>query len=566
MMSVCQTSEDAPLGAGDCAENWRGVASSLALLGLALLLPLLNGWKPLQGDEDAYYTFAAHIAAQPTDPYGFRFPGDVPANHLLAPPVVLYWWALAIRVVGMQPVLWKLWLIPFSLLLVFSLHALFRRCCRGLEMPLVWFTALSPTLLPNFTLMLDVPALALSLAAVSLFLRAVERGSVSLALVAGLLTGVAMETKYTAFVTPVVLLLAGLLFRRSRLAVLAAGLAVALFVGWEVLTAVRYGESHFLHSLHGQSRSLTRPLHLLLPLLTMLGGVAPMVGLLGLAGLGQSWRVVLAGIGVVVCAYLLLVLLRNPEAAGSAGAESHRLPIPLVNIGFGVLGITICVVTVLSACQLLFGACPPKPVDGSGRLDWFIVLWLALELASYFALTPLPGVRRLLGTVVVATLLAGRPVARPGCVRRRRSLVYGIALANVVLALGLLAVEVRDARAESLAVRRTVRLMRQRPVGAAAWFTVDYWSGFDVYARWAGLRRLGGVDESGPHAGDWLAVMYRPLYHPQPSPAPARAEHLARVEVRDSLPLRTIPCYWCGRAALEHHAGPRALVDIYRLP
>ena len=99
---------------------------------------------------------------------------------------------------------------------------------------------------------------------------------------------------------------------------------------------------------------------------------------------------------------------------------------------------------------------------------------------------------------------------------------------------------------------------------ATAWFHVDSWSGFAVYSQWAGLRRLRGDRGLLPRPGDWVAVMYRPTFRSRP--LFPWGERIARVEVHDSLPLRTIPSYWVGRTAVEHHEGPRALVDIYRLP
>src|SRR5262249_33856680 len=72
-------------------------------------------------------------------------------------------------------------------LLAAALDSLFRRFCRGLERPLLAMALLSPGLLPGFNLMLDVPALALALAAVALFLSACDRGSPGRAALAGLL-------------------------------------------------------------------------------------------------------------------------------------------------------------------------------------------------------------------------------------------------------------------------------------------------------------------------------------------------------------------------------------------
>ena len=78
---------------------------------------------------------------------------------VLAPPVLPYWWAVAIRLFGRQPWVWKLWLFPFCLILTTSLQAIFRRFAHGLETILLWLTAFSPALLPGINLMLDVPAL-----------------------------------------------------------------------------------------------------------------------------------------------------------------------------------------------------------------------------------------------------------------------------------------------------------------------------------------------------------------------------------------------------------------------
>src|SRR5258708_37283803 len=98
--------------------------------------------------------------------------------------------------------LWKLWLLPFSLLFIWSLHALCRRFARGLEMPLVWMTVLSPTFLPSLNLMLDVPALALSLAALVVFIDASDRDSFAGAALAGAGAGPAAEPQYTGLLAP----------------------------------------------------------------------------------------------------------------------------------------------------------------------------------------------------------------------------------------------------------------------------------------------------------------------------------------------------------------------------
>ena len=83
-----------------------------------------------------------------------------PADEIMAPPVLPYYWALGRVLFGERPWLWKLGLLPWSLLLVWAVFALLRRFAPGVELPMTVLTMLSPALLPSLNLMLDLPALA----------------------------------------------------------------------------------------------------------------------------------------------------------------------------------------------------------------------------------------------------------------------------------------------------------------------------------------------------------------------------------------------------------------------
>src|SRR5262249_24733663 len=87
----------------EVAATWKLAA---ILLGLALIYILLNAAKPLHIDDTEYYYVARQISQRPLDPYDFEvFWYDIPqkATSVLAPPVVPYWWALALRLFGDQP-------------------------------------------------------------------------------------------------------------------------------------------------------------------------------------------------------------------------------------------------------------------------------------------------------------------------------------------------------------------------------------------------------------------------------------------------------------------------------
>ncbi len=556
---------------------------------LAGLYTGLNSLKPLQVDDAAYYYFAAHIAEHPLDPYGFTidwYQWPEPANFVLAPPGLLYWWAAGIRLFGPHPVLWKLWLLPISCLLVGSLYALFRRFARGLEMPLVWMTVLAPAFLPSLNLMLDVPALALSLCALTLFLRACDRLGPGWLLGAGLVAGVAMETKYTAFLAPAAMLLyAGIHGLRTPgdwkrwlgllgFALAATLIALNLFWWWEVFIAWRHGESHFYHEFETSRRDLWQQLAFFsLPLLALLGGVAATLLLLGLAALRRrSWLIGLAG-GVLFLGYALVAC---GSATVSLDGAAHWVTfldlemdqLTLEQILFSLFGLAVVVMLILAATRLLRvcrGGLWRPSYWQRYRIDWFLVLWLGLEVAGYFALTPFGAVRRILGVVVVATMLLGRLAALTGRSPQRRRLVWAVTVATILLGLGFYGVDYRDAWTEKEAAQRAAALIRAQQSQATIWY-VGHW-GFQFYAEGSGMRPV--IPDWPAYAlrrGDWLVVPGPPVEQQQIKLDPQDLELVEELSLSDALSLRTVRCFY-GTATgvpLEHQEGPRLTVQIYR--
>jgi hypothetical protein len=572
------------------------LSSAKWLVGLACLWTALNCAKPLFIDDGAYHYYAAQIAQHPLDPYGFAvfwWSCPEPANEVLAPPLVPYWWSLAIRLFGEQPVLWKLWLFPFNLSFVFVVHALFRRFARGLEMPLVWLTVLSPTFLPSLNLMLDVPALALALAAVWLFLHACDRDSVTLAALSGLLAGCAMEAKYTSLLAPAAMLLFALTHGKLRLWPAAVVLAVQLFASWELLTALLYGRSHFLYAADNGVPLLERLLlkaNLLLPLLGVLGGIAAPLALLGLAALRvPRGGIILTGI-LFLCGYLLVACL---GVDFTARAHLEALPlapddVPVASfaldlIVFGIMGLVVAAVLLTAAGRLAPGV--GRHVAwvarwSAYRSEIFLLLWLALEVAGYFALTPFPAVRRVMGLIIVGTLLVGHLAARTCRSPEGRRLVRCISAYGIALGLGFAALDLCEAWTEAQAAEAAAALVRGQ--GGSTWF-VGHW-GFQYYAERAGMRpvvtlyRAGArwyEPDGGPiplpppsqlRKGDWLVVPDARLTQ-QPMVLDERyLEPVYGLFFADPIPLQTVMCFYAGSTPLEHRSELTRLdITIYRV-
>ena len=545
----------------------------LLLVLLALLYTGLNALKPLHIDDAALAMNSRQDAAHPLDPYGFSmlwYYQPQPANEVLGPPVLPYSWALGRVLFGERPWLWKLGLLPWCLLLVFALHGLLRRFAAGVELPLTVMTVLGPALLPSLNLMLDVPALALSLTAVYLFLGACDRDAIGRAVLAGLVAGVAMETKYTGAVAPAVMLLAAATARRWRLWPAAALAATQVFVAWEFLIALLYGESHFLHSLWASSGSLMQKGSLVMVFFSYVGGTAPFLFVLGLAALGARRRWQAAAAALVVVGFALIVLF--DARFGGTVRPSPQLfgPIDTPKWDFPGSEVVFDVFAAGGAVVLILGVRRLWSAGADRRATLFLLLWLGLEILAYFPLTPFPATRRVLGALVVLTLLIGRLAARawPPLAQRRGGqggsawLWAGCAAA---LGLGYFALDAREAYAEEWGAEQAAAWVARQGGAGRLWYVGHY--GFQYYAERCGMRPtyLWAPPEDSPRKGDWLAAPdERVASEDVDLTTPALHEEV-RLMIGDDVPLATVSCYYCGRVPLEHHEGPRMTVRIFRV-
>lgn len=561
-----------------------------AVLLPAFVLVLFDLPKPLHIDDAAYHLYAAQIAEHPLDPYGFSmywYHRPYPANEVLAPAVLPYWWSAAIRLFGERPWLWKLWLLPFAVLFSGSLYTLFRRFCRGLEMPLVWMTVLSPTFLPSLNLMLDVPSLALSLTGLVLFFHACDRDSFGWAALAGLAAGVAAQTKYTGLATPAVMFLYAVIAFRPHLWAVAVVVAAQTFLTWEFVVAMLYGESHFLFALRESSKPLADKLELYWPMMGILGGVGPPAALLGLAGFGARRTLwILSGLVLFIVALVAtvhadirVVNVVNHLPIGKPNPLDAQFSLGFVFFGLTGLGVTaVSALLIARATRLERGDWRAVYQRSGRRMAAFLAAWLLLEAIAYPVLTPFPAVRRLMAVVVVGTLLAGWLAART-C-RSQRGVVWGVAAFSALLGLIYAGVDYLDARAQEHLTEEAARVVADH--GGDVWF-VGHW-GFQYHAERRGMKpvvtewRRGKPwydPDAGPirlpptsqlRRGDWLLVPGTPVQKQEIVLDADYLELVHELSTTDPVRLRTVMCYYCGDSALEHRPyETRLTLRIYRV-
>jgi hypothetical protein len=542
------------------------------LLILALLFTTLNAFKPLCVDDTLYHYHAQQIARHPSAPYGFRmFWNDrpEPAVQVLAPVMMEYWWAVAINLFGERPFLWKLWLLPFALLLVLSLHALLQRFAPGYEMILTWMIVLSPVFLPSFNLMLDVPAAALILGALAVFFRAADQNSLSLSALAGLIGGIAAQTKYNGMIVPAVMTLYAVIFKKVRLGVVAALISASVFLLWEVFIVWRAGQSAFLAQSHtyGSVDLMAKYAYLAWPLVTIMGAVAPAPVLLALIALRTPKQIILAYAGFVILGYLVLAFVPDRFQLISRDMQTNEERWTLAKGIFSVYGIVFVAILGVALSRLLRlnqGMFKSLLRRRSFRSEWFLAGWLVFEIVAYFGLSPIPAVRRVLGILVVSTLIIGRLASRTVRGSQGRALVRRVAFAGMALGLLFYGVDFNDARTEKVAAEATAQRINDLGGAANAWYVARW--GFQYYAERAGMKPV-FPDESEFRPGDLLAISDGPAFT-QATAAHInnyRLEPLTELIFEDRLPLGTMLGFYSTGIPIHHHEGPRRTVKIYRI-
>jgi hypothetical protein len=541
---------------------------------LAIIVTLANAIKPVVVDDTAYLAYARHIAEHPLDPYGFEifwYTVPDPAMEVLAPPVVPYWLALGIRLFGEHPAMLKLWLFPFVWLFARSLYELLRRFARDSEPVALPLIVLSPAVLPMVNLMLDIPAASLGLASLMIFIRSCARSSFRLAILSGIVAALAMQTKYTALLVPVLLLWYGFSHRSLRLSIIAVAVSTALFAGWEASLWRKYDRSHFLFHLTQQEPGadfLSDKEALLPPLLGHLGCLAMGIGLYAGRAVSIPGRMLVVSAVLWSAGAALIALLPYHDTILISGRHPGQVKLALASIVWRTAGSAI-LLTALSCAMLLLVRRRRENRWRFHSNSVFVVGWVLLEIASYFALTPFPAARRVIGVTIALGILAARVVSRTARTRPDRRPPRWVLPFGIAVGVAVAAIDTYDALPEKVLANRAAENL-PRPRGKS-WF-VGHW-GFQFYCEKQGLTPV-IPGRSVLKEGDGLVIplypddvfLYRPHSGSIPIHPPADAVALIAVfEWDDWLSAQTIPNFYGGTEPVVGRDRPRLLVAVYRM-
>jgi len=504
----------------------------LSTLTVVLVATCLNGLKPVHIDDTAYVRFAEHIAADPAHPYAFDlfwYDAPQPALEILAPPVYLYWLALGVWAAPDQPVVWHLMVFPWLLLLAGSLNWLSQRWRGGNSGWLVAAFVLSPVVLPGINLMLDIPALALSLASLALFSRALDRSSLGGALLAGVTLALAFQTKYTAATMfPVWLGVAWLSESRARWRCLLAGWSAALLgiVLVEAFIAWGHEQSHLLLQLSLKRERFPTPLSV------YLGQIALAVPAIALIGLAHAWH-------------------RRRQSL-FCSVSLIALPCMTILLSVGVWNDVLSPMhaTFLGVSWLLLFASPWVLGEQAGQR--FLYWYFLCELFYCVYVSPFPAMRRVLGPAVPLALLVLGGNWLPAQNARRWLAGTSIACGMLIWSLDYRQAHLHEQAATAMADRfddpeRTI------------WFA-GHW-GWEYYAETSGMRPI-IPGRSVVRTGD-LVVIPNDVFH-QSLELPPTCRRIEQLQVHHSnrLPV-TMENYYGGALKLQWQTDRGFIADIY---
>ena len=440
----------------------------------------------------------------------------------------------------------------FALLAACSQYQLARRFTSR-----PWVAALclvsSPIfLVSSHSLMTDVPALALSLAALAAFVRGSDAGHTGQLLLAGLLAGLALLTRYVAFgLLPLGVAYVVLKRRPARKAALALLPMAAVWGAWCVQNWLTQGTLHLAASLRHY---------------------VEYYGSGAFAGSELAARAIsdLSALGGAAFAFVPLLLAAGRRSVAVFAACLAAAAALCGADVFGLEDLRDYSVNQRIALSLSFGAgafllCEATRRSWSASRDAaFLWLWLAGGCLASVCLLPFGAARYMLPVLPPLALILSSP--QPG-LPGRRPLWVGLSFAVTMVLGGMLAA----ADAEFAAVyRRAARELPAASGGGRVWFIADW--GFRYYMERDGHRYLLSTDQS-PTEGDVVIVPRIAGLHAMAPAVQARARLERAIDVPGTLPLRVLNgeakagfySHGWGLLPFAFSRSPLEHFDVYRL-
>lgn len=480
--------------------------------------------------RDPLRPFAGAVALEDIDYRVFAQAGRCPTTFasMSHPPLIAYVMALVARLDGgFQELPLHLAFDLFALVAALAMYDLARRFTQPPLVATLLLVSSPVFVLSAQSLMTDMPALALSLAALALFIRGTDGSLGRTILLSGVLAGLAILTRYSALL--VLPLFFAYALGRGRVgkawpALLGACGVLGL---WAAQNLAVHGELHIVASARhyrlffaGGGLNWTGLLSKTLGDLSGLGGTSFVAAALLLATFRRR-RVVIFALSLSTAA---MVFVARP-----AGIERLDL--------YSVLEVMAVACSFAAGALLVVEALWSSPgatpsVGAAERDGAFLGAWLLLALGGALLLLPFGTARYMLPVLPPLWILLVRRFFDPDHGRPRIRVAAGLAIAQG-LALGLVLGTVDEeyaGRYRNLAVR-----IRETYPERNLWFVGEW--GFRHYMSQAGARYLKSTDDT-PQPGDVVVRPFIAGMHEMSPSLLARTTLVGRVPLRSRWPIR----------------------------
>jgi hypothetical protein len=514
---------------------------------LLATVPFLS--KPLHIDDAADLQYVQQVLRSPLDPYGFEVDWDEgprPAFQNYHPPLKYYYHALVLALFPFSEITLHLSYVPFVALTAWAVQRLAARFgCPPLLVLVTWM--LGPGYLPGQNAMLDVPVMALGLAATALFIEAVDGNRLPRLLAAGTILGAALLTKYSAIIYAPVWMLYLAVHGRFRHWTCFLAPSV-MFIAWCLGSSWRYGSMHPLILFQGMPVQGTVPdigQKLLTGVVYLGGALALAPVLLGVSGRRGRNVVLLAAVALVILAFLATPTRR--VVGGSPYLTSTNFAWWCF-LAWGGLGVALLGIESLREFGTREAAL--DAVRSRSSADRFLVAaWFLIAFGMGSLMSPFLAMRRIVEASLPACMLLLSPAGQANALRRTVTRIAVTLHCTMGVLVAAADYEFAACYARFASDMGDVVQRKQSRV-----YCHGYW-GWSHYTRAAGLQHIVLGRERLPDA----SVLVIPEEVAKPATLPDGIRSAARKKheesIRGRIPIRVMN-HWAGAGYYGAAWGP----------
>ncbi len=494
--------------------QFRRHISILALACFFILPMLMFLGKAVHMDDVPWLSIAEQITRDPLRPYSFLLSWNSVASvayDMGDPPLVMYYLAIVLKLLGSTEIILHLSFLPFSLLALWAVHDIASRFTKK-PLLVTLLTATSPSFFVSATtLMMDIPFLAVTLLGFVCFFRSTEKNSLRWALAAALSIGTASLIKYPAIV-PMGILCLGYLFAKKYRFLLWFVLGFATIqMLWNTYFFLIYGTFHILHI-----RSLATANELFNwsfiaamvkgpYFLSFLGGSTLVITPLLIAIQERRQRIITILLAML---YAFLPLHHGELIATRSIPNAILIVLFILNGSFLFSWLTVTLVYWIK----------------NGRKDWkmlFLGLWSFSALIIPLVLSPFLTVRYLIFFLVPVSIAAGKAIEERFSKFASVRIIYFFCIfCTLILSLF---VAIGDARWANTIRSFVSEGPTKTPEGKTVWY-VGHW-GLQYYVEGLGKAYI-DIHGMLPHSGDWIII---PTNAPQQAVPDLSRSHIVKV-------------------------------------